>query len=90
MITLSWGSLNSLNEGHSSSLTSPPVLDGQDVLQLGLTLDHDDVGLGLHTGPGRVLQAEAGADTGRHCPVQGEGGQEGEEREAYPANTDAR
>ena len=41
-----------------------PVLNGEDVPETGLVLDHNHVHLALHTGPGCVLQTEAGAEAG--------------------------
>ena len=44
------------------------MLYSEDVPETGLVLDHDDVHLALHTGPGGVLQAEAGAEAGGQTP----------------------
>ena len=45
------------------------MLYGEDVPELNLALHHHDVWLGLHTGPGNLLQAETWADTGCPSPV---------------------
>ena len=45
------------------------MLYSEDVPETGLVLDHHDVHLALHAGPGGVLHTEAGADAGSQTPA---------------------